>query len=206
MVNPTPFDVSIEWHAGRTINVPADSFIYLDNDQIQDFTEGQPGSEAIRSLTRHLGVFVQTDDRSYEVQALEALKSSAESKAVQVRGFMQNARKELRELNLTEADDAFQEYVDSHGYGDKGLRGQVETLKKRVRWLQTKVDEQLAEGKSLRAQWDVTRTIMAVDPPREFPTPVQMELFLFENPDIARLHNAWKVAQEKAEAAGTTDG
>lgn len=195
MVNPTPFDVKIRWHAGRTINVPADGCVYLESDQIDDFTDSKPGAEAIRSLLQHLGVFMQTDDRSYEVQALEALNASIESKTQQYRGFIQNARRELREMNLD--NDSFQEYVRSHGY--ERLNEEIEQLKKRAKFLEGKVSEQKAKGRSLNVKWDLSRTIMVLDPPKEFPNKAQMEIFLHENPEVARAHEDYlKRAAEQA--------
>lgn len=80
LFNPTKLLVDWNYHRGISIKIQPDSYFDLSNDQLIDFQGGNPGSEGISQLMNEYGIFLRDTDRTYEAQALEALRSCHKAK------------------------------------------------------------------------------------------------------------------------------
>jgi len=194
LCNSTPFPVKINWHAGINIIVPSDNYVDLTIEQMDDFREGKPGSEAVREVMHHSGIFLRDADRTYESQALEAIKLSLRSKKSQYDGVVNNLRRSRAQNGITENAEAFEEILASMGY--VALRGEIELLQSRSKFLSQHVE--VAEA-VVHQSFDPERTLVFLDPPREFPSVVAMQMFLNENPDMQKQRDEYLSALKEAE-------
>ena len=173
LCNATGFLVELKWHAGIVIEVPPDGFVDLDVNQMDDFRDGKPGSEAVREIMDHQGVFLRDSDRTWEAQALEAVNASVRKREEHYNGVVTNLRRRRAAEGISENPEAFEEVLEQMGMYT--LRDQIAELKFRRKFLSKHVEE---EKKPVGDTYDPTRTLLFMDPPKVFPTAVAMEMFL----------------------------
>ena len=65
----------------------------------------------------------------------------------------------------------------------------TDKLKVRIKMLQGIVDADANKG-SVRQNLDPERTCFVINPPRQFPSKTSLAMFLAENPEIAKKHEA----------------
>ncbi len=197
--NPTPFPASIEWDRGVNINVPADGSIDLTTKQMEQFMPGEPGSEEIRKYLDSYGVFLENSDRDYDAQALQALRGCHHSKNERYTEAVARLA-DMHTMQGLEADPAapaFRQKLASMGLAK--LKADIEVLEKRIELFSQVVEEEDDIVTRIRPL-DPKRTVFVMDPPREFSSVTQMEIFLSEHPDIEEAHTA-----DVAERAGGED-
>lgn len=204
--NPTPWDVKMDWHQGICINVPADGSMDLSGqigvDQMDDFREGKPGSEAVQELMNHYGIFLRDFTKTYEAQALTAIKASIRSREVSYNEFVNNLRKNRAQQGISDNQEAFDEIVRQYGYAK--VKDQIDALKRRVKFLEKAIGDEPA---SVREKLDPERTLMFTDPPRIFPTKLALEMFLNDpgNEKIKREYENFMANFNKAAKAATNE-
>lgn len=185
LCNPTPFDVSIPYEKGVSIKVPADSSVTITAGQAEDYREGKPGSEEVRKTLHFYGVFLLDTDLSYDFQALRAIRASIREKSERCSEFSKRLQAMARSQGDEAAPAAIQRAKEESGIAR--LEAEVELLKKRA-------DRLAAAGESakVRDKLDPERTCFVLNPPKEFATPLALEIFLDENPEIREKHEALK--------------
>lgn len=187
--NPTPWEVRINWDRGIDIVIPPFGETELTVAQMDDFRPGKPGSEDVQNLMDFHGIFLLDSNRTYNVQALEAVERAIEKKTVLYREVRESTRKSHQsESGQKLSEEALEEQMRMLGYDKFGR--QVERLKKMARNLSEAVGDR--SGETVKERLDPARTVFVVDPPRQFPTVEMMEEFLDENPDIRDKHEAMR--------------
>jgi hypothetical protein len=187
LINPTPFDVKIEYQAGQIIRILADGETQLTMQQLDDFRPGKPGSEETRKILDMEGLFLQDSDLSYDFQALVALKACVTERKRRIKDFTDRTRNSRIAGGATVDDDTMRDLLEGSGYADME-RGVVK-LVSRVKILETIVNADANKG-SVRETLDPERTCFVTVPPRQFPSKTALMLFLSENPEIAEKHEA----------------
>lgn len=201
LVNPTPFAVQFPFHRGIVINIEPFSSIELDISQVDDFIEGKPGSEAVQELTDAFGVFLLDNNLSYDVQALRAISQLIKVKKAQYDNFVEQARKDRAMLGIRNDPEDLEETIRLAGY--ETVRKNIEVLEKQKKELEKIVspeDQQVVR----RKQFDPTRTVFVMNPPKEFRSVAEMNFFLNlpENKEIKKQHLSW-VKEAQSEAKGS---
>lgn len=195
LCNPTPFFVELPWHRGIDIPIPPFGDAEITMQQMDDFRPGKPGSENVRSVLDFHGLFLYDVDRPYDNQALEALKRSHKAKKSQYDEAVKNLRVQRAQAGIAPQEAAFEENLRQLGYFR--LHEEIEKLEKAIEKFKTAVGE--GPERSTRPQFDPDRTVMVMDPPRQFPSVAAMEFYLEENPEIKAKHEAFRSeAQAKA--------
>jgi len=77
LMNPTPWDVKLNYEKGVVIVVPAFGAVDLSMGQFEDYRPNTPGAEAVYEVLDTVGVFLFDTDRPYENQALETLQRNS---------------------------------------------------------------------------------------------------------------------------------
>jgi len=188
MINPTPFDVKIPYQLGVSIRIPADGEIDLTMQQLEDFAPGKPGSEETRKLLEFEGVFLQDTDLSYDIQALNTLKSCARERRDRIKNFVDRTRNARLAAGASVTDKEIDELKESSGYGN--MERGVQKLEARIKILEKTVNADTNRG-SVRQTLDPTRTCFVLNPPRQFPSRTALAMFLEENPEIKAKHDAF---------------
>jgi hypothetical protein len=197
LCNPTPFDVDWCWHAGIVITIPKDGHTDLDYRYVHDFREGNPGSEAVLDMMDHLGIFLRDYDFSYETQALKSINASLKSKKGQYNQAIENFKTKRASLGIKDEPEAFEATLRAAGYagvredGSLGLREQIEKLEHRKAIYTEAVSAQKVEAKTKDLDPEVT--LIFVNPPKVFDSPVALRVFLSEpgNESIKAQYEAW---------------
>ena len=187
LVNPTPFDVKIEYQAGQIIRIPADGERTIEMNVLDDFRPGKPGSEETRKILEMEGIFLQDSDLSYDFQALGALKACAAERSRRIKEFTDRTRNSRIAGGATVDDATMADLLEGSGY--KEMERGVEKLKLRIGILDKIVNADANKG-SVRETLDPERTCFVTVPPRQFPSKTALAMFLAENPDIAVKHEA----------------
>lgn len=199
LCNPTPWQVSFDWEPGRPITIPPDGFAELTHEQLLDFRPGQPGSEEVRKQTDFLGIFLFDSDRSYDQQALTAVQKSAKVKKDEHRTRMQNLRNMRTAAGMRPDEETMTELEALSGLS--GIREQAEALEKRAKvYAKAVANEEVRKKEEI----DFTRFCLATNPPQEFASPTALDIFLKENPDVAKRHNALVKAMQQGDTVGQT--
>lgn len=200
LCNPTPFDVKIDWHQGIAITIPADGSIDLSGqlgvEQMDDFRDGKPGSEAVKEIMNHYGIFLRDFSRTYESQALEGLSASIRSKESMYNEFVNTHRKNRAQQGISENEEAFEEILRQYGYIK--LREELGLLKSRVNFLRKSIGDEPA---AVREKLDPERTLMFTDPPRVFASKMALQMFLNDpgNEKLKRQYESFMGEFNKAE-------
>lgn len=196
LCNPTPFKVDFNFHGGQNIVIEPDGFVDLQSTLASEqFRPDLPGTEAVREEMTQYGIFLRDPMILFEVQALKALQGSLKYKE----GLYNDAKNNLRSRAASQGiynENAFAETLDRLGYSR--LLVDIEKLKKRVKFYESKVDKN-ALNRPLHKQYDPKRTLLFLSPPKEFESEIAMELFLAENPEMASKQKSWTAQFEKAE-------
>jgi hypothetical protein len=188
LMNPTPWKVELTWDRGIVIVVPPFGSTELTMQQMDDFRPGKPGSADVRVNLDYFGVFLFDTDRSYDVQALETLRRSYAKKKEQYDATVARLQGNRAAAGIAPNADAFEDTLKMMGYVN--LREQMESLKEGIAKFEETV--KAAGEQSQQQQYDPARTVMVINPPREFPSVAAMEFFLAKNPDIKAKHEAKK--------------
>ena len=196
LVNPTPFNVKIPYEKGIDLKIPSDGEIELTIEQMDDYRPGKPGSEEVRKMLNYHGLFLMDGDRSYDSQALQAIKASYTEKTRVVNDFKERLQTNRTTSNRSIDDQTLTEITNKAGYGVGGIGDQVKSLKKRIDMLEKIVAADKSQGK-VKDTLDPERTCFITKPPRQFPSKIALAMFLEENPDIKKEHEEFvKAGQE----------
>jgi hypothetical protein len=182
LVNPTPFDVEMNYDRGVDLQIPAFDSIDLTLQQMDDFRPDKPGSETVMEITGFHGLFLLDTDRPYENQALDAIRESHKRKSFMLREITQGHRDRAARQALNINEETFQQVEEQMGINI--LRDEVAALEKLIVKYEKVV--QGDEHTKKRHQLDPARTVFAMNPPKEFDSVITREFFLDENPEIAK--------------------
>lgn len=185
LVNPTPFDVKIEYQAGQLLRIPADGDLTIEMNVLADFRPGKPGSEETRKILEMEGIFLMDSDLSYDFQAVTALKACVAERSRRIKEFTTRTRNSRIKGGATVDDETMNDLLEGAGYAQMG-RG-VDKLKARIAILEKIVNADVNKG-SVRETLDPERTCFVTIPPRQFPSKTALAMFLSENPEIAEAH------------------
>jgi len=188
LCNPTPWQVDLNWDRGIIIVVPPFGSAELSMQQMDDFRPGKPGSAEVKQVLDYHGVFLMDTDRTYDQQALEALRRAYKAKKDQFDGAFQRLQDRRAQAGVAPNPDALEETLRQMGYAE--LRNKVNSLKEGIVKFEAVVKE--TGDVNLRPQLDPARTVFVTNPPREFPSVAAMEFFLEKNPEIKAKHESAK--------------
>ncbi len=203
-MNPTPWDVSLPYTSGINIKVPGDGERELSMQQTDDYRSGKPGSEEVRKTLDWHGLFLLDIDLSYDVQALKALKATYREKNKQYNDFVTRTQDNRIASGRQLDDDTLEALIQSSGYGDDGLRGQLKILKGRIQYYEEVLKETESSGEVVE-KLDPERTCFGTAPPRQFSSKTQLGMFLKENPQYVEQHNALLAAIQEEELESLKD-
>jgi hypothetical protein len=181
LVNPTPFDVEINYDRGVDLQIPAFGSVDLNLQQMHDFQPQRPGAETVQEVTHYHGLFLLDTDRPYENQALDALRRSHRRKTARCNEITQGHRDRAARQALNIPEETFKQVEEQMGIHH--LRREIEALEKLIKKYEAVVVGD--ETTKKRHQLDPERTIFALNPPREFDSVITREFFLDENPEVA---------------------
>jgi len=198
LVNPTPFDVEINYDRGVDLQIGAFGSLNLTLQQMDDFRSDKPGSETVEEITGFHGLFLMDTDRPYENQALQALKESHKRKTALCNEVTQGHRDRAARQSLNIPEETFAQVEDQMGVTK--MKAQVDALRKLIMKYEKVVVGD--SGTKKRHQLDPARTVFAMNPPKEFDSVIAREFFLDENPDVAAKEAD---IREKMEVADATD-
>lgn len=185
LVNPTGETVRIPYERGISIVIDPDDSVELTVGQYEDYMPGKPGSEEVRKILDAAGVFLMDTDRSYDVQALEAIEKAIRVKQDQLNNFVTTIRNNRISSGSPIDDNALEEMLKLSGYAK--MREDIEGLKRRATKLGDKVKADPERG-NLKQSLDPKRTCFVLDPPKQFPSETALELFLEDHPEIREEH------------------
>jgi hypothetical protein len=144
-----------------------------------------------------LGIFLRDTDKTYEAQALEALRLAHRAKKTHYEEATGNLRRSRASQGIVDNPEALEETFRQLGL--VALRDTVEGLAFRIKQFEGAVAEQKKTVQ--RDAVDPDRTLLFVDPPKIFETKFALNVFLSE-PENAALkvkYDAWRKAlAEKA--------
>lgn len=189
LCNPTPFQVVWPYDKGVKLVIPADGHLDLDAMVMDDFRSDKPGHEAVKAQMDQYGIFLRDPTRPYEHQALESLGCAIRS----LDGMYQDTYNNLRRRAAAQGtydQEAFEETLEQMGYGN--LKRKVEALKERL----VKYESAVSERAVVHEEFDPKRTLLFLDPPKEFDSEIAMEVYLAENEDVRAQQDAFVAAQE----------
>jgi hypothetical protein len=186
LVNPTPWDAELNWDRGVDIKIPAFDETVLTMAQMDDYRGDKPGSEAVRETVDTFGLFLSDSDRSYDHQALEALKRCRLKKKAHFDAAYRLLVDRRAAAGIRPDDDALEETLKQMGLAT--VRDQVKTLDTMI----SKLENAVGPERTVREQLDPARTIFALNPPRQFASVSAMEFFLDEHPDVKAEHEAFQ--------------
>jgi hypothetical protein len=187
LINPTPYDVRIPYTKGIEIRIPADGEVNLSMQQLDDYRPGKPGSEETQLILDFEGVFLQDSDLSYDYQALQALKAYVGQRKDRIRTFLERTKGSRTQQGVGVDDATMEELMDQAGYGN--MQKKVDKVIARIKILEKLVNEDEARG-SVATALDPERSCFVTNPPRQFPSKTALAMYLAENPDIKKKHDA----------------
>lgn len=198
LCNPTPFRVDWNYDRGVNIKLEPDSFQDLqDVEMSNQFRPGLPGSEAVREGMQQFGIFLRDTTLPYEVQAIDALKSCIRFHEGLYSETTANLRRKAAQIGLN-SEDAIEQTLESMGY--KALADKTHKLKERLKRYESKVDRSVLD-RPLHRQYDPKRTLIFLDPPKEFESEIAMQVYLEETPKMKERYDAWMAQFVQAETA-----
>ena len=191
--NPTPWMVDFPYDQGIDIVVPPFGSALLTMEQMDDFRDGKPGSEAVQELLDYYGLFLLDSDRPYDNQAHEVLVRCRAKRLSQYTEAERNIKDRRASQGIAPDEAALEAMLETMGY--TALREQVNILEEQINHFK---DAVTTESTSSAPKFDPARTIFVMDPPTEFPSVAAMKFFLMqpENADIASAHESFSGAQE----------
>lgn len=201
LMNPTPWDVKINYEKGVVIVVPAFGAVDLSMQQFDDYRPNTAGAEAVYEVLDTVGVFLFDTDRSYENQALETLQKTLKKKQSMLSAKVQSYQDIAARQNITLAPEKMENI--NRQLGVDVLQGQVDALQRFIAQYERVVKKDTARR---RSTFDPERTVFAVNPPREFPSVVAREFFLAENPAVAEKEAELRAGMDRAEKENESAG
>jgi len=197
LCNPTPFRVDWNYDRGVFIKLEPDGFQDLmDVEMSNQFRPGLPGTESVREEMNQFGIFLRDTAVPYELQAIDALRASIRYHEVLYKETTANVRRKAAAVGLN-SEEAIDQTLEAMGY--KALFEKIKRLKDRLGRYEAKVDRSVMD-RPLHRQYDPKRTLLFLDPPKEFESEIAMLIFLDENPGMAKRQDAWLAQlQQKAE-------
>lgn len=192
--NPTPFDVRFNYHKGVDIKIPAFAHVDLPMEYVEDFVKGRPGSEAVYSEIDFYGIFLEDPNRSYEDQAVEAIGNAIRMRETTVKEVTDNIRNSVSARGGQVSAEVIEEQLELSKV--LNLREQVKEMKKLVGLYSKTLATQ--KPKSAIRSYDLSRTILVLDPPKEFPTKEAMQFYLETHPDVRAAHEATQTRTTQA--------
>lgn len=189
LCNPTQFDVEWPYDKGVKLVIPADGWIDLPVEVMDDFRSDKPGYDAVKVQMNQYGIFLKDPTLPYEKQAIEAIDAAVRSLDGMYKDTHSNMRRRAAAQG-TYDEEAFNETLTQMGYAD--LKRKTEALRDRL----DKYRSRVSEDKAIFVEFDPKRTLIFLDPPKEFDSEIAMEIFLDENPELREQHDAWLAAQE----------
>ena len=196
LINPTPFDVEMNYDRGVDLQIPAFGSITLTLQQMDDFRPDKPGSEGVMEITGFHGLFLMDTDRPYENQAIEALKESLKRKKSLHQEITQGHRDRAARQSLNIPEETFKQVEKQMGVHK--LKEQIDSLIKLIAKYE-KVVTGNADTKK-RHQLDPDRTIFALNPPKEFDSIIARQFFLEENKDVKKREDEIRARMDEASA------
>jgi hypothetical protein len=195
-MNPTPWDVKLDYDRGIRIRIPAFGSVDLSMQQMDDYRPGKPGSEAVAAIMDTYGVFLFDSDRSYDNQALEALKRNVRVLSDQYKATERRLRDQRSAQGINPDEKALKATLVELGYGT--VQEKIATLEEQIQKYEQVVSESTG---SVRAKLDPARTVFVMNPPREFPSVAAMEFFLAqpENAELKTKHEGF-ISRQNAES------
>lgn len=188
LCNPTPFLVDWNYDRGVHIKLQPDGFQDLhDVEMSNQFRPGLPGTEAVREEMNQFGIFLKDTSIPYEVQAIDAIKASIEYHETLYNTTANNVRLKAAQIGLN-TEEAIEKHLDFMGY--VALRNKIAKLRERLKRFEAKTDKTQANRPRHR-QYDPKRTLLFLDPPKEFDSEIAMEVFLDENPTMKARQEAF---------------
>ena len=188
LCNPTPFLVDWNYDRGVHIKLQPDGFMDLqDVEMSNQFRPGLPGTEAVREEMHQFGIFLRETSIPYEVQAIEAIKASIDYHETLYNTTANNVRLKAAQIGLN-TPEAIEQHLEFMGY--VALRNKIEKLRDRLKRYESKIDK-TQEGRPRHRQYDPKRTLLFLDPPKEFDSEIAMEIFLEENPNMKARQEAF---------------
>ena len=197
LCNPTPFLCDWQYDRGVHIKIEPDGFADLNAAQSEQFRNDVPGTESVRETMAQYGIFLRDLSVTYETQAIKALRECIKFKDTLYKDAERNLTNQAAALGTYEPR-AFEQTLESLGY--KRLQKEVEKLKKRLAFYESKVDKNTLQ-RPMHKQYDPKKTLLFMNPPKEFESEIAMEVFLEENPDLAAKQKAWIAQFVKAAKA-----
>lgn len=192
LCNPSPRDVLWKYDKGVVLTIPADGHLDLPSHIIDDFRSDKPGYEAVKTQMDSYALFLRDPTLPYEVQAIEALEAAVKSLGAMYDDAYNNMRRRAAAAG-TYDEEAFAETLAQQGYAS--LKEKVEQFDERLKRYRKAVGGDTKRLK--RQQFDPERTLMFLDPPKEFESKIAMSIFLSEpgNEALRDQHEAWVAAQ-----------
>lgn len=182
LCNATPFDVEIPYTAGIRISLKPDGQTKLSLAQMEDYAPDRPGSaENLRSLLSY-GCFMLDSDRSYDAQVLETLNGTISMMNQQLTEFVNELKKQQLSNGTKLDDETLQAMKESAGYSR--FEERLNILRNRVKMYKKVLGGE--GGERTKRTFDPERTCFASNPPREFPSKLSLQIYLAENPEIAK--------------------
>lgn len=196
LMNPTPWDVQINYEKGVVITIPAFGQVDLTMGQFEDYRPNTPGAEAVYEILDTEGVFLFDTDRPYENQALETLKKTLRKRLDLVESKEKWYRDQAGRQGITLKDDTVANI--NNQLGVTGLRDKCEAIKRFIEKYDAVVKKDTSRRRNVL---DPERTVFTTSPPREFPSKVAREFFLAEHPEIAAKEEEFRAGMVRAEEA-----
>lgn len=187
LMNPTPWDVRLDWERGVRIRIPAFGEAAITAEQQRDYTPGTPGEDAVMVELNYYGVFLLDADRPYDNQALDALEKARVARKEKYDSAIRRMMDRRSQMGVSPDPEALEEAVRQMGLAE--VRQQVKILDEQLKKLRAVVGP---DRRSVKPRLDPTRTVFVTDPPREFPSVSAMEFFLEMNPETKARHEAFK--------------
>lgn len=189
LCNPTPFRVVWPYDKGVMLTIEADGYVDLPADIMDDFRADKPGADAVKLQMDQYGIFLRDPTRPYEHQAADALAATIKSLGSMYDDAYANLRRRAAQMGSYD-EKSFKETLRQNGY--ENLKEKVEILKKRLGKYQTRIGKETPVNRG----FDPERTLIFLDPPKEFDSKVAMEIFLEDHPELKAKHEAYLAAQE----------
>jgi hypothetical protein len=195
LMNPTPWDVKINYEKGIVITIPAFGQVDLTMGQFEDYRPNTPGAEAVYEILDTEGVFLFDTDRPYENQALDTLKRTLKKRE----DLVNTKEKHYTDLTARQNLNYSPEQMENvfRQLGTVQLREKCEAIKRFIEKYEAVVKKETSRRRTVL---DPDRTVFSTNPPREFPSKVAREFFLSENPTIAAKEAELRAGMAKAEA------
>lgn len=194
LVNPTPFDVEWPYHRGIVLKIPAYGHYDLEtSDMIEDFRPDSAGSESVSLLMRDYGIFLRDPSVPYEVQAVKAIRDCMKSKSEmcrEARAGMEADMARTGNYDKSAVDKTFERL------GFKRIEDQVALLERKLEFYERQIK---GNSRILHKQFDPERTLLFLNPPREFETKIAMLSYLEDHPEDKVKYDKWIAANYSKE-------